>query len=706
MRNPYVVDRPLTDQDLFFGRDLSFGGLRDHLNGGQKLVLLCGQPRIGKTSFLNQLSVRFGSRYRVCLLEWDALPDHGAGPLWRMVLGVARAMAQEEPGREILEADAVSRVSDYLESLLSTVEAARHLVCFDGVPGTDVASRGEWDQAVSSMLSALDRTDNLAILLSIEGHPEEIGGVSSLGELPRMSLGPLREDEAEDLLTMPVRGTLAFDYEAIRQVHRLSGGEPFLLQLFGKILFERRAAAGWVGLPEVNHAIDQIAASGASQFERNWEACSPAGQLVLCAFAEMTGHHGVGSGKDVGLCLARLRVHMPAQDVEDALLELVGRGMLDRLGSATYRFRNGIFRHWLKQKISAIDIVRRAQGYRRFRPRPISLLRGKRVDWVGLFLWLVSGLLALLIAFVWRSRETNTFWSVVPTPSPSGLAASPPTPTFALPTPEKGVAPGRIVYVSKDSPDDPWQIYAMRSDGSDPVRLTRNQSNDTSPVWAPDGRHVAFVSDRDGNREVYVMNADGNEQLNLTAHPAEDWTPSWSPDGQRLAFASFRDGNWEICVMDGDGSNQQRLTQADGADYGPSWSPDGEQIAFVSNRDGNLEIYVMDADGSNQTRLTDHDATDHSPTWSPDGTQLLWESYREDNMEIYAANVDGSGLCNLSKDAYADDHGPTWSPWGRRIAFFSNRDRGWDIYTLDLETGERVNLTMSPSLEQGPHWGR
>jgi len=74
-------------------------------------------------------------------------------------------------------------------------------------------------------------------------------------------------------------------------------------------------------------------------------------------------------------------------------------------------------------------------------------------------------------------------------------------------------------------------------------------------------------------------------------------------------------------------------------------------------------------------------------------------------MEIYIANADGSGLRNLTEDSTADDHGAAWSPDGRKIAFFSNHDHGWDIYTLDLETGERVNLTASPAIEQSPHWG-
>ena len=173
----------------------------------------------------------------------------------------------------------------------------------------------------------------------------------------------------------------------------------------------------------------------------------------------------------------------------------------------------------------------------------------------------------------------------------------------------------------------------MDADGGNPQNLTNNPSDDYSPSWSPDGKRIAFVSERDGHvidgrptSEIYVMEADGGNSQNLTNNPGNDRDPSWSPDGKRIVFSSQRDGHFEnkfaitheIYVMDADGANQQRLTENRKNDWGPSWSPDGKRIAFWSYRKGHFqsaEIYVMEADGGNQQRLTNNRHGDFSPAW-------------------------------------------------------------------------------------------
>src|SRR5215510_10235063 len=102
------------------------------------------------------------------------------------------------------------------------------------------------------------------------------------------------------------------------------------------------------------------------------------------------------------------------------------------------------------------------------------------------------------------------------------------------------VAQERIAYVAPANNN--FDIWSMKTDGTDPKQLTTNAANDGDPSFSPDGGKIAFVSVRDGNQEIYVMNADGTNQKRLTNNTVLDIDPSWSPDGSKIIFVSFRDG--------------------------------------------------------------------------------------------------------------------------------------------------------------------
>ncbi|MGB9723151.1 MAG: TolB family protein, partial [Chloroflexia bacterium] len=72
-------------------------------------------------------------------------------------------------------------------------------------------------------------------------------------------------------------------------------------------------------------------------------------------------------------------------------------------------------------------------------------------------------------------------------------------------------------------------IYVMNADGSGVTRLTNHPAGDKHPAWSPDGKKIAFQSERSGGTDIYVMNADGSGVTRLTNHPAYDGEPSWSP---------------------------------------------------------------------------------------------------------------------------------------------------------------------------------
>src|SRR5262245_6311456 len=159
------------------------------------------------------------------------------------------------------------------------------------------------------------------------------------------------------------------------------------------------------------------------------------------------------------------------------------------------------------------------------------------------------------------------------------------------------------------------EIYAMNADGSNAVRLTDNQADDSMPAWSPDGTKIAFTRyEGASSGEIWVMEADGSNQVNLTNDPADDQSPAWSPDGTRIAFSRYGDNGTDVYVMNADGSNQVNLTSGSLAGGEPAWSPDGTKIAFTSVSDSDLEIYVMDSDGGNPMDITNDPASiDYRP---------------------------------------------------------------------------------------------
>ncbi len=278
-----------------------------------------------------------------------------------------------------------------------------------------------------------------------------------------------------------------------------------------------------------------------------------------------------------------------------------------------------------------------------------------------------------------------------PTPTPAG----PPTPT------PPGGGWGEIAFVSER--DGNREIYVMSADGTSPRRLTNNRANDRDPAWSPDGMRIAFYSDRDGNADIYVMGADGGGLRNLTNHPANDYHPTWSPDGKRLAFNSDRGGSSDIYVINADGSGLVRLTTPGTRNGGQAWSPDGTRIVFNSSRDGNDEIYVMNADGSDQTRLTFSPGDDGFPAWSPDGTQIAFQSNRDGQFDVYVINADGSDLRRLTTTG-SNDWWPEWSADGTTIAFISDRDGSGAVYLMAADGSNPRRLTPPTSWNDSPAW--
>ena len=153
-------------------------------------------------------------------------------------------------------------------------------------------------------------------------------------------------------------------------------------------------------------------------------------------------------------------------------------------------------------------------------------------------------------------------------------------------------------------------------------RLTNDASINTSPTYAPDGRRIAFESDRSGKQQIYVMDGSGGSAQRITFGEGRYASPVWSPRGDLIAFIKMSKGQFYLGVIKPDGSGERLIKSAYHIE-GPTWSPNGRVLAFFTEspsgvrRQGRTSrIHTIDLTGFNETPVsTPLDGSD--PAWSP-----------------------------------------------------------------------------------------
>ncbi|MGE3376438.1 MAG: S41 family peptidase [Vicinamibacteria bacterium] len=178
---------------------------------------------------------------------------------------------------------------------------------------------------------------------------------------------------------------------------------------------------------------------------------------------------------------------------------------------------------------------------------------------------------------------------------------------------------------------------------------TRNLTNSSSAHdkharWSPDGRKVAFISDRSGEEQVYLLDEDGTgkpEQL-TTQFAAQLQAPEWASDGKRLAF-SDKDGKLFVLTI-ADKKLVEVADDAFGGVFDYSWAPGGQQLAFsLQSANGNRTLHVWSAADSKLRRVTDDLWNSENPAWDPDGSYLYYTSEREFAPQISSVEWNFAG---------------------------------------------------------------
>jgi Tol biopolymer transport system component/DNA-binding winged helix-turn-helix (wHTH) protein len=192
----------------------------------------------------------------------------------------------------------------------------------------------------------------------------------------------------------------------------------------------------------------------------------------------------------------------------------------------------------------------------------------------------------------------------------------------------------------------------------------------------------------------------GRKLWQLTSTGRLEGEPTWSPDGRRVAYSSDRQGNFDIWVQHvGEGSPIQ-ITSAAARDWQPSWSPDGRYLAFRSERDGG-GLFVTPADGGDQRRIS---SFGYEPRWSPESQSILfWDS-----TDAYTVGLDGAAPSKIASEVLSGSVGRfriAWHPDGHRVSVYGNDpEHGAGFWTVPVKGGarvrSRVNTAVSRRIEE------
>jgi Tol biopolymer transport system component/DNA-binding winged helix-turn-helix (wHTH) protein len=260
---------------------------------------------------------------------------------------------------------------------------------------------------------------------------------------------------------------------------------------------------------------------------------------------------------------------------------------------------------------------------------------------------------------------------------------------------------GRVVYMQTALAAHIWRLELGGNHRAE--KLPMNSSRlDHVPQYSPDGKRIAFASNRSGSHEIWVCEADGSNAVKLTSFGGPYVAvPTWSPDGRRIAFDARLDGISQIHIVSTDGGKPELLRGTQNQHGTPSWSRDGKWVYFFSNRSGKNQVWKAPAGGGDPLLVTKQGGT--YGVESPDGKFVYYlRSWEGSTTELWRVPVEGGEEIRIIESVAPQ----FFAVVARGIYFFPGGNnpavRCFNFATRKIETVAKVEEEIMYGLSVSP----
>jgi outer membrane protein assembly factor BamB len=374
--NPYTTGTPIREKEMFYGRKEDLRFLRESLGSlsTNRVVLLWGQRRMGKTSLIYQLANELAAGDYVPVfidLQDLALKESSAQLLESFAQCVFKAILHEkkvrigEPIPEEFLADASNAFREYLYYVQQQLPNQRIILLIDEFDGLNQYIKRVGDDILHYLRNLMQHFPGLNFLLSgAPQMPYTEGYQSVLFNIAQSrKLGKLRPEEARELITEPVRGNLEYDSLALEKILALTDGWPYFIHVLSEKLIEycNSVQKSYVTVSDVNKAVDRVLNDQSSSIRWLWQdLTSSTEKLVLSLLAQEKGEEGrIFTLNDIQRDFDEYGVQYVHKDVIKALSKLSrGDFIEEEFDGVQYRMPVGLIKAWLRKDKPPERVVR------------------------------------------------------------------------------------------------------------------------------------------------------------------------------------------------------------------------------------------------------------------------------------------------------------------------------------------------------------